>query len=50
MNETKCTSSSNFCKTNMNLKKFKSQRTTLNANRIYIRDTKCTRNRVHLRI
>lgn len=29
---------------------FKSQRTTLNANRIDIRDTKCTRNRVHLRI
>lgn len=32
------------------IKKFKSQRTTLNANRIDIRDTKCTRNRVHLRI
>lgn len=31
-------------------KKFKSQRTTLNENRIDIRDTKCTRNRVHLRI
>lgn len=43
-------SSSNFCKANMHKKKFKSQRTTLNAKRIDIRNTKCTRNRVRLRI
>lgn len=32
------------------IKEFKSQRTILYANRIDIRDTKCTGNRVYLRI